>query len=272
MSVMIQTKLDKNLSEDMVRHVFLNSLRQNRAKFTKDYGELVIVVDSRDHWRKDIFPNYKANRKKSRDTSPLDWKEVFRIFNQILGEIEEVFPYKVIRVPKCEGDDIIATYCKNFPDEKKLVLASDKDFIQLHKYPNVDQYDPMKKKWVDKKDPRLFLREHIIRGDAGDGVPNILSDDDVLVTNGKKQKAIKQTMLDNWLSLDEDAFVRQLNEQEQSNYNRNKMMIDFEQIPLEINNQILAEIYKEPKGHRSKIMNYFIKKKMKLMMENLRDF
>lgn len=273
MSVMVQTKLEKGkVNEDMVRHVFLNSIRQNRAKFTKDYGEIVIVVDSRDHWRKDIFSHYKANRKKSRDASSLDWKEIFRIFNQILDEMQEVFPYKIIKVPKCEGDDIIATICKSFPHEKKLILASDKDFIQLHKYPNVEQYDPIKKKWVKEKDPDLFLREHIIRGDSGDGVPNILSADDVLITDGKRQTPIKQTQIDTWLQLSEDDFVRQLSEQEQMNYSRNKMMIDLRFIPKDINDAILKEFSKEPKGHRSKIMSYLIKKKMKLMMEHLRDF
>ena len=272
-SLMSQIKFQKDVSEDMIRHILLNSIRMNRVKFVKEYGEVVICMDSRDHWRKDIYEHYKANRKKHREASELDWKEIFRIFNLIQEELIEVFPYKFVRVPRCEGDDIIATICRfTTPDENVLILSSDKDFKQLHKYANVKQYDPTRKQWVKENNPELYLREHIIRGDSGDGVPNMLSDDDVLITDGKRQKPVTEKALKAWLSVSEDEFYNNLPSDQQSHYMRNKMLIDLSKIPDEIEESIIEEYRKPVKGHRSKIMNYFIKNRMKMLMECLGDF
>lgn len=272
-SLMSQIKFNKEISEDMVRHIFLNSIRMNRAKFNKEYGEIVICMDNKDPWRKGIFKHYKANRKKARDSSTLDWKEIFRIFNVIQQELVEVFPYKFVTVYGCEGDDIIATICKfSNQDEKILILSADKDFKQLHKYPNVRQYDPIKKQWIKENDPERYLREHIIRGDSSDGVPNMLSADDVLVTDGKRQRPVTEIALKAWLSVSEDEFYNNLPEDQQSNYNRNKMVIDLSKIPDEIEENIMDEYRKPATGHRSKIMNYFIKNRMKMLMECLGDF
>ena len=230
-------------------------------------------MDSRDHWRKDVYAHYKANRKKSRDASTLDWKEIFRIFNVIQEELIEVFPYKFVKVPRCEGDDVIATICKfTSTDEKVLIISSDKDFKQLHKYTNVKQFDPIKKQWIKETNPALYLREHIIRGDSGDGVPNMLSEDDVLVTDGKRQKPVTEKALKEWLAVPEDEFYNNLPEDIQSHYARNKMLIDLDRIPDVLEETIIDEHRKPAKGHRMKIMNYFIKHRMKTLMECLGDF
>lgn len=270
-ALMSQSKMGK-LDENLVRHIFLNSLRQNRTKFYGTYGELVLCIDSKEHWRKGVFPYYKANRKKAREASAFDWKEAFKVIDVIKQEIVEVFPYKFVSVDGAEGDDIIATLIKTQNREKNLILSSDKDFIQLHKYPNVSQYDMMRSKWIKDKNPELFLREHIIRGDASDGVPNMLSADDVLATAGKKQKSIFQKNIDNWLAQPEDVFYNNLSEFEQSNYSRNKMLIDLDHIPEHITEKILEEFRKEPTGNRSKILNYFIKHKLRELTKCLGDF
>lgn len=270
-ALMAQVKMGK-LDESLVRHIFLNSLRQNRSKFYGKYGELVLCVDSREHWRKDVFPYYKANRKKARDASTFDWKEAFKIIDTIKQELVEIFPYKMISVYGAEGDDIIATLIKSQTRESNIILSSDKDFIQLQKYPNVVQFDVMRNKWIKDKNPELFLREHIIRGDSSDGVPNFLSGDDVLATVGKKQKSIMQKHLDVWLSQPLDHFYNSLSETEQSNYSRNSMLIDLDNIPDNITEKILLEFRKEPIGARSKIMGYFIKHKLRNLMECLQEF
>lgn len=272
-SLMSQIKFAKDVNEELVRHILLNSIRQNRVKFVKEYGEVVFCMDSKDHWRKDIFKYYKANRKKNRDASSLDWKEIFRIFSVIQTELAEIFPYKFVKVPRCEGDDVIATICKfSNSNEKILILSSDKDFRQLHKYPNVKQYDPIKKQWVKESDPELYLREHIIRGDSGDGVPNMLSADDVLVTEGKRQKPVTEKSIKDWLSVSEDEFYNNLTEDQKINYTRNKLLIDLNKIPEDFEEQIIEEYRKPIKGHRTKILNYFIKNRMKALTECLGDF
>ena len=97
------------LDENLLRHMFLNSIRFNRKKFTEEFGEIVLCVDTRDVWRRDYFPYYKANRKKSRDESELDWTQLFGIMNTIRDELKEFFPYKVIHMDHLEADDIIGT-------------------------------------------------------------------------------------------------------------------------------------------------------------------
>ena len=174
------------IEEGMVRHMVLNSLRSYRTKFGPEYGELVIACDNTNYWRKQYFPYYKANRKKARENSDLDWKAVFECLNKIRQELKEFFPYKVVDIESAEADDIIGTIANNYGSEldfgeKILILSGDKDYIQLHKYSNVKQYDPTRKKWVTHNDPQQYLKEHILRGDSGDGVPNVLSSDNCFV-------------------------------------------------------------------------------------------
>lgn len=260
------------ISEDFVRHLVLNNLRAQRKKFNKEYGELVLAIDSRDTWRKKTYEYYKANRKKSRASSDIDWSEVYRIIDVLISELRNTFPYKVVKVPNTEGDDIIATICMAHADEKTIILSSDKDFKQLQVYPNVKQWDPFRTKWIKEEDPAKYLREHIIRGDAGDGIPNFLSPDNVFVTQGIRQKSIMAPKLAEWLSVSEDEFYNNLSTDQQANYMRNKMLIDFTQIPDAIQESILEEYHKPVEGHRSKIMTYFIKHRMKMLMECLQDF
>ncbi len=181
------------IDENMIRHMFLNSLRANRKKFTEEFGEMIVCADGKNSWRKEAFPYYKAGRKKGRDESELDWGELFRIINLLRSELIEYFPYKVLHFDRLEADDIIGVLAHklgtelNMGAEKVLVLSGDKDYIQLQTYANVDQYNPVLKKWVRDPTPGNYLNEHIIKGDKGDGVPNILSADNVLVI-GERQK------------------------------------------------------------------------------------
>lgn len=270
-SVIANSKHD-DVSEEMLRHLILNQIRANRAKFSREYGELVFAIDDRSQWRKRYFKEYKANRRKSRSDSDLDWKEIYRIMDLLIEEFRATFPYKFIRVEGAEGDDVIGTLARHITTEKILILSSDKDFKQLQKNTNVKQYDPFHSKWIREASPELYLREHIIRGDDGDGVPNFLSPDDVFVTPDKRQKSIMSKKVVEWLAVSEDEFYRSITEEQQSNYTRNKMMIDLGKTPDDIQSAILEEFNKPVEGHRSKIMGYFIKHRMKMLMKCLTDF
>ena len=81
---------DIDVSEDLLRHMVLNSLRANRVKFNKKYGELVICCDDTNNWRKKLFPYYKAHRKKARDTSDYDWPHIFNCLNNVRDELKAV--------------------------------------------------------------------------------------------------------------------------------------------------------------------------------------
>ena len=261
------------IDESMIRHMFLNSIRYNRKKFVDDWGEIVICCDSKNVWRKDIFPYYKANRKKSRSESDIDWNELFTVIHKIRDEIDESFPYKVINVDRVEADDIIGTIVHdngtelNTGGEKFLILSGDKDYIQLHSYANVGQYDPVRKRWIRNDNPDKYLKEHILKGDAGDGVPNVLSADNCLAI-GERQRPMTSKRLYTLL----DGGEKEMNEEILSGYHRNKMMIDLKEIPQNYKDEIL-EIYNKDKGiGREGLFNFFIKHKLKHLLTDIQDF
>ena len=263
------------LQEGLLRHMILNSIRLNKRKF-QEYGELVIACDDKNFWRKKIFPYYKAARKKQRNESELDWSRLFEMLNKIRDELKEFFPYVVLQVESAEADDIIASLCKkngvelmNGGTEKILILSGDKDFVQLQKYANVDQYNPVLKKWVRNKDPHKFIKEHIIKGDRSDGIPNIASSDDTFVS-GKRQKPIRQTKINMLLQQPLDEWPSEW----QRNWHRNKQLVDLNEVPEEIDQCVMDSWEQQTKkpADRSKLFNYFVSRQLKGLMENINEF
>ena len=261
-----------DIDENLIRHMFLNSLRANRKKFSGEFGEIVICADGKDSWRKQVFPYYKANRRKSREESELDWNELFRIINTIRDELREFFPYKVIHIDHCEADDIIGVIVHehgtqlNIGSEPMLILSGDKDYIQLHTYANVKQYDPVRKRWIQNSDPDKYLVEHVIKGDTGDGVPNILSEDNCLAV-GSRQKPMTAKRLETFSKGTDEMDAETLRR-----YHRNKMVIDLSSIPETYKEKILEEFNKEKTVGRSELFNFFIAKKLKNLITDIQDF
>ena len=271
-SIMVAHKVpdEERFGEDFIRHLVLNSIRSYRNKYKNKYGEIVICTDFHSSWRKEVFPFYKAHRKVAREKQKtekgMDWSALFDTISKIIVEIDTFFPYKVIRVPHAEGDDVIAVLSRAFK-EKSLIVSSDKDFSQLYKYNWVRQFSPMKQKMLNGIDPIVYLKEHIIRGDKGDGIPNILSADDCIV-NGVRQKPISKKKVANWLVQDPHDF----NDEMKSGWIRNKILIDFDLIPKKITAAILEQYNSEKNYQQGQLMNYFIKNRLKYLMENMGDF
>jgi hypothetical protein len=271
--VQISQSKTKSVDEDLVRHMVLNSLRGYRTKFGDAFGELVLTYDSKKYWRRDYFPNYKANRKKDRQKSDFDWNSIFQALNAIRDEIRETFPYKVVEVEGAEADDCIAAIVQHIsvtPNEFEqiLILSGDKDFIQLHKHNFVKQYSPVLKKFINNIDPSIYIREHVLRGDTSDGVPNFLSPDNTFV-DGLRQKPMSTKKIADWIeSKPEDVFTEEM----MRNYQRNKTLIDLECIPKELVGRILEAYREPPQGDRSKLLNYFIQKRLKNLMADIGDF
>jgi len=262
------------LNEDLVRHMVLNSLRAHNKKFRKEYGEMVIACDSKNVWRREIFPNYKAGRKANRAKSEHDWDAIFSMLHNIKDEIKTFLPYKVIEIETAEADDIIATLIKKTkriiaPEHKKniLILSGDKDFIQLHDK-NVKQYNPVLNKFVGKgEEPSLYIKEHILKGDRSDGIPNVLSDDNVFV-EGRRQRPLSKKKINSWV---EEVFMT-FTEEEQKNYDRNRKLIDLSCIPHELEEKINNEFLNVKVASRDKILGYFINKKLKTLIEVIDEF
>jgi len=278
----ISSNPNAELSEDLIRHMVLSSILSYKKKFCDKYGEMVFCADDKKYWRREVFPYYKANRKKMRDQSKFDWNLIFTTLNKIRDEIRDRFPYKVIQVSGAEADDIIGTMVrysqthnlsKNSLDpqpEDVLIISGDKDFVQLQKYSNVKQFSPMMKKFLTTDDPHRVLMEHIITGDSGDGVPNFLSSDSVFVTDGARQKPIRKDKLQEWINIGDpekfcdDTMLR--------NFKRNQMLIDLDQTPVDIQNKIVESYEKATVGDRRNLLNYFVENRLKYLLESISEF
>ena len=262
---------NKDFSEDLIRHMVLNSIRSFKTRFS-EYGEMILCCDDKNYWRRQVFPYYKANRKKSREESPLDWNLIFDTLNSIKEEIRDNFPYVVIQIESAEADDIIATMVERFGGngEKIMIVSGDKDFSQLQRYKNVEQYSPITKKFIRVEDPMAYLYEHVIRGDAGDGVPNILSRDDVFVVGARQRSLAKKkvvAMID-----DMNRGITPFDGEVHRNYMRNIQLIDLSRVPETIRTQVIDTYKNYKKKDKSKLLNYFIKKRLKNLMSDIQEF
>jgi len=269
-NLMAQTrgKAENLPDKEMVRHMVINSLRGFNLKFKSQYGNnIVLCADAGDPWRRDIYPNYKHARRKGRVDSATDWDNIFNMITEIKNEIAENFPYVMMYIEKAEADDIIATLVKH-TNEPIMIISGDKDFIQLQTNTKVKQYSPIQKKFVGEDvDPKIFLHEQIIKGDRSDGIPNILSPDDIFLTK-EKQRPINKKRLEEWSTADRIP----LGSETSKYYERNKRLIDLSYIPEELERTIINTYrdYKTP--NRSKLLPYFMKHKLKSLMENIGDF
>lgn len=269
-----------DLDENLLRHMVLNALRGYKNKFSNEYGELVICCDSTNIWRKDVYPYYKAHRKKARQDSDLDWSSLFESLNKIRDELKEFFPYKHIQIDKAEADDIIGVICHEHGAvlgdgaEKILIMSGDKDFAQLQIHTNVYQYDPVRKRKLRHDKPESYLVEHILKGDRGDGIPNVLSQDDCFVA-GIRQKPLRQTVINKITeaisTLGGINNVDGSTEEWVPNFIRNRELVDLNRTPEYLRSQVLEE-FNKPTQSRGKLFNYFIKSKLTNLMESISEF
>lgn len=244
------------INDEAIKSIVLTSIRTIAKSFKREYGNIVICCDNKTYWRKSVFPYYKHGRKKIRDDSGLDWNLIFNSLNTLRDDLKEHFPYKVLNVENAEADDVIATLTEKFHEKEKiLVVSSDKDFVQLQKYNNVFQYSPYKDGFIRESNPRRFIKEHILRGDRGDGIPNFLSPDNTFVT-GERQKTITKKKMDEWLITDPAKFLD--TQVKITGFNRNQILVDFDKIPATIKASILSAYEATTPANTSKMLNYFI--------------
>ena len=249
------------MNEDFVRHMVLNSLRGYQHQFRQKYGQMVICYDAVDgYWRTTLFPYYKKNRSFSKDSDFFDW-EAFRTFMKMIKqEIREYMPYRVVETSRCEADDLIATIAPA-ANEKVLIISKDKDFAQLQGLGDIQQYSPTDKQWIACDDPTLFLREHIVKGDKVDGIPNIYSADDCIV------KKVRQVVLNK-----QRYGEAMANPEKMPYYERNKQLIDLNEIPLHMKMAIKDDFDSAKPNPRSKMMTYFMEKRLKYLTEHMNEF
>lgn len=259
------------IEENLIRHMILNSIRMYRSRFHKEFGEMVIAGDAGGNWRYKAFPNYKASRKTGRSKSTMDWDEVFRIINMVWDEIGENFPYKTVKIHGCEADDVIAALVENTQEfgqhEKVMIISADKDFAQLQKYDNVSQFSPMTKKYIKVDNPRTQLLELILKGDGSDGVPNVLSGDDVFVTEQRQtplRKPVMEALMEDPKSQGEEVY---------RNFQRNKKLIDLSETPADLKLEIINTFSKQDRlEQKAKVLPYLIEKRCRRLIDDIKDF
>lgn len=274
-SVFSQIKSNK-IEENFIRHLILNTLRMYNVKYRSKYGQMILACDG-GSWRKSYYPLYKAARRKNREESSLDWTEIFRILNTVKDEIIEHMPYKVIHVHNAEADDIIGTLVANTQEfgqhEPVMIISADKDFIQLQRYQNVQQFSPMTKKAVADKNPHRYLFEHIVRGDGGDGVPNVLSADDTFVVENKRQVQLRSSKINEWYESYKKGDMKSvLDDNTYRNFIRNQTVIDLEYTPSDIKENIIKCYLEAPTVGNSKVLNYLISKRCNMLISCAEEF
>ena len=179
----------------------LENIFEMQERFS-NCGDVVLCLDGdgSKNWRKKIYPMYKASRPIQRKESPINFNEVFEVTDSLVDTLANNSPYKVVKVPEAEGDDVIMVLAKDLPGPTTIV-SSDKDIIQMQKYPGIQQYSCMTQKFVTyetKHEDSMqgWLLEHVVLGDATDDVPRI-------VDGLKFTESFKQFMAANGIDADE---------------------------------------------------------------------
>ena len=280
-NLMVSLNQSDELQEGIVRHMVLNSLRRYRSEFSKTYGELVLCYDSKHYWRREVFPYYKGTRKKDRAKSKHNWDNIFDLLNTLKAEFKDNLPYKVMEIDGAEADDIIAVLCKHQglanirlqnnmqPPVKTLILSGDKDFIQLKRYGYVTQYNPCLKKYIEGLDPKMYIAEHVLKGDRSDGIPNFLSDDSCLV-EGRRQKPLAKVKIARWATQSPEDFCP--NDELMQQYLRNQRLIDFDFIPKEISEKIIDNYESNVPPVRGMLYPYFMEKQLTDLLHYVSEF
>lgn len=268
--IQIAGKNKQPAEENLIRHLSLNILRTHVKKFKRDYGKVILCCDNRKYWRTEYFPYYKYSRKAGRKDSGLDWDMIHRSMNTTKADLRDYFPYKMIDVPGAEADDIIGILAPRLAlTEKVMIVSSDRDFLQLQKYPNIEQYNPTTKTFLKSKNPEAELKEKIITGDRGDGIPNMLSTSDCFVTHTNQTPLTKKKMA---TLLNTEMTSENLTTEQYVRYMRNKVLIDFSHIPENIKN-VINKTYDETKAApRQLLFSYFVENGLKNLLEVIEDF
>lgn len=254
---------------DLLRHQIFNIIRLYNVQYRSEYGEMILCMDGARNWRRERYPFYKANRRKSRNNSVHDWDAIYSILNSVRDEMTTMSPFRCIRIDRCEADDVIATLVeKQTSPEPILIISPDRDFVQLQKFPNVKQFSNIQKKWIEPKvSPEYDLQEKILKGDMGDGVPNVLSEDNVFVEDHSRQTPLRKQKFDALLK-DPEALGTTISRR----VIRNRDLVDLSRTPDDIKQEIMQQFTVKQEGSINSLLTLFTKYKMKMLLEALPDF
>jgi DNA polymerase-1 len=137
--------------------------------------------------KKNLYPDYKGNRKLKRITNFEGFsnqaEESESIENQLLRLVEylQCLPIDICSIDRAEADDTIGYLATKFAETKDVVImSSDQDFLQLVNE-KITVYSPTKKKFYNPErikaeyglPPQNYLQMKILLGDSSDNVPGV---------------------------------------------------------------------------------------------------
>lgn len=252
--------LDENFNRWKI--LMMGSLKKTLIKFNPD--KVIFCLEGHNNWRKLVYTDYKANRVYGppTDANHIDF-DIF--FGEMQRFIESFSTFltnaQFLSVDRCEADDLIGVIVKSHPEWNITCQSSDRDFYQLYKYSNYKQYDGIKKKIIEVLDPKMYLLEKVITGDAGDNVPKLKTG-----IGQKRAAAIINSSdgLDEWLK----------KENLEKEFERNMKLISFDCIPEEISFNINKAVndWNSIPFDPKKTMNFLIENKLTAMFDDFEVF
>ena len=265
-------------NKNFIKHLFLSKLLFLKKKFEVVSSDIIICIDS-SSWRKKIFPHYKAARKKHREESEVDYELLFKTVDEFYTELKDTFPFFVLKHEQLEADDWIAIVARLYEERKEdvMIVSTDKDFHQLHTS-KIRQFDHIKSVIIKTADTQLEKIIKILNGDPGDGIPNIFSDDDTFVTEGKRQKPLGEKKA---LKLIQEAIEQKKTLDDliaekgyAANYTRNRRLIDLDLIPVQVKDKALEVFLSTiPKKFNPLFLaSYFDSNKLRIMADRIEEF
>lgn len=263
------TDIDENILRGMIL-IRMNQLNKSLSK-GRQY-KVAVAIDSRKYWRREIFPLYKAKRKENRDNAKVDWDSIFEKWTRIIQEYKENIPFMFIEVEGAEADDIHAALGFKLHDEFDEIIncSSDEDIAQLMKFaPNIKQFSFKRKKMITLESVKYDLFEHIVKGDSGDGIPNILSPESTLV-DGIRQKAVATKKMNEWKVIGGIRNPEKFCDTAMlERFKLNKKLVDFDEIPEDLIDKIY-DTYLNYNVPRRKSFDYFVKHGLTRLMEEFK--
>jgi 5'-3' exonuclease len=248
-----QTINNPNPDWNLHKHSVLTSIFYNIRKFKPN--EVILAVDDKNCWRKNIFKEYKAHRKDKKDNDIFPWDRYHAYIDEYIQQIKECFPFVILSPPFTEADDTIAIVAKHLHRTPKVVVSADSDYIQLLSTPNLKLYNPLTMKFIEDEDPKLTLEIKILAGDKGDNIPNVQP------RLGPKtaMKLIKENKVEELLK--DDALME--------NYKRNRRLIDWGYIPIVIQTRILKDYDEYILPNKGNLFNFFLNHRLRQHMEDI---
>ncbi len=209
-----------------------------------DCGEIVVLGDGGSDYRKELYPEYKANRK---ERFAEQTKEEEELFLEFISELE--FTMKTLREKEniltlkykgVEADDIAAFLCENRENmglENIWLISSDKDWDLLVDE-NISRFSTVTRKeitldnWDEHYDfdPEQYLTFKCLTGDKGDNVPGVMG------VGPKRAVTLMQNMGDifdiaNSLPIHgKYKYIENLN-----NFGKDQLLLNVELMDLKLN-------------------------------------